>query len=308
MKESPLENLRNKLEEARKLLGDIIIPNPKKLQENCERFIILRQEIQDLINTLMDLKVPIEPELVRLKEIDYVAKSNIKVLNKGIKNSPLISKSSQYPKEFWWWHIPYIIEEEKKKKIKKFSISLGIFIIIAIGLILIFTFYKSPEEEIVEVFSKVDRLIESKNYDTAENEIQKLLEKYPQNPEIFIKLGIIQEMKGSSDALLNYEKARKLYNNDDMFYLKRAEEYFKQRMLNKAEKDIMEILKRDKNHPQALYLLGSIYEEEGKIFDAISVYKKIEALGDKVDPQLMAMTKVRLGMLLQKVPVVFPSK
>ncbi|MEN2984337.1 MAG: hypothetical protein ABDH25_04855 [Dictyoglomaceae bacterium] len=308
MKESPLENLRKKLEDIRKILGDIIVPNPKKLQENCEKFVIMRQEIQDLIKKLNELKVPIEPELIRLKEIDSLAKSNLKLFNKGLKNSSILSRSSSYPKEFWWWHILEIYRLEKKKKMKKILISTGILVIIFIGMILFFRFYKTPEEEFLNSLSSIDRLIEEKRYGEAENKAQKLTEEFPNRIEAWLKLGIIQELKGYSNFVSTYNKAKSLCKNEDEFYMNRAMEYFKIKEFRKAEKDVKKILEKSSENPQALYILGSIYEEEGRLFDALNVFKKIESLGDKVDPQLMAMTKVRLGLLMQKIPASIPLK
>ena len=307
MKESPLENLRGKLEETRRLLGDIIVPNSKKLQENCEKFITLRQEIQELIGELTNLKVPIEPELVRLQEIDSIAKSNIRILNKGLRNSSLLSKAS-YPREFWWWHVPEIIEEERKKKLKRILTLSSIIGIIIIVLLLFFTFYKTPEEEILNTFSYVDKLVKERKYGEAEKEMIKLTEKFPTKAEVWIKLGTIQEIKGSPESIKTFEKAKKLYKTEEEFYLHRATEYLREGKLEKAEKDINEVLRKNKEHPQALYILGSIYEEQGKILEAISVYKKIDSLGDKVDPQLIAMIRIRLGLLMQKIPITIPTK
>lgn len=308
VKESPLENLREKIERVKKLLGDIIVPNPKKLQENCEKFLILRQEIQDLIIQLKNLKVPIEPELVRLQEIDSIVKSNIRILNKGLKNSSLLSKASSYPEEFWWWHIPEIVERGKKIRLKKSFTLAGIIGTIIIVLVLFFTFYKTPEEELLNATSKIDKLVEEKKYDVAEKEAIQLIEKFPNRVEPWIKLGIVQEIKGSSNAFKTFEKAKKLCKSEDEFYLQRATEYLRGGKLEKAEKDINEILKKNNEHPQALYVLGSIYEEQGKFYDAIAVYKKIDSLGDKVDPQIVAMSKIRLSLLLQKIPTAIPQK
>ncbi|MCX7846186.1 MAG: hypothetical protein N2312_06185 [Dictyoglomaceae bacterium] len=308
MKESPLENLRKKLEDIRKIIGDIIVPNSIKLQEKCEKFIILRQEIQDLIEELNKLKVPIEPELVRIKEIDSLVKSNLKVFDKGLKNSLLISKASSYPKEYWWWHILEIVALERRRKLRKILIYTSLLGAILIGIILFFTFYKTPEEEFLNALSSVDKLIEEKNYEKAEIEVKKLTEKYPNRMEIWLKLGIIQEKRGFSYYISAFNRAKNLCKSEDEFYMNRAMEYFRIREFKKAEKDINEILRKNKENPQALYILGSIFEEEGKLFDALNVFKKIESLGDKVEPQLMAMTKVRIGLLMQKIPSTIPLK
>lgn len=308
MKESPLENLRKKIEDTKKVLGDIIVPNPKKLQENCEKFVILRQEIQDLIDELNKLKVPIEPELIRLREIDSLVKSNLKVINKGLRNSSIISRASSYPKDFWWWHISEILAFEKKKKLRRIIVYIGILGTILTGLIFFFTIYKTPEEEFLNSLSYIDKLIGERDYEKAEIEIKKLMERFPNKIEVWIKLGIIQELKGYSNFISTYNKAKNLCKNEDEFYMVRAMEYFRIKEFKKAERDLNEILKKNSENPQALYILGSIYEEEGKLFDALNVYKKIESLGDKVDPQLMAMTKVRLGFLMQKIPATIPLK
>lgn len=303
LKESPLEKLRKDLEDIKKIIGEIIVPNPKNLQDNCEKFVHIRQEIQELITNLKELNVPIDPELVRLQELDSLAKNNLKVLYKGLKNSPLLEKTKSYPEEFWWWHIPEIYEKKKKENIKRSLIGFSIFLIVSVVLVLFFTFYKTPEEIFLDKVSTIDKLIFEKNYKEAENKAISLCKEYPGRAEAWIKLGIVQELVEDKNYSESFNRARKLTKSDIEFYLMRASEYFKLHFIDKAEEDIKRILKIDSTNPQALYLLGSIYEDKGKIIEAIEIYRKLESLEDRVDPQLMAMVKVRLSILLQKVTI-----
>ncbi|HPU43231.1 MAG TPA: hypothetical protein PLS98_03355, partial [Dictyoglomaceae bacterium] len=77
MKESPLEKLRIELEELQKIVGNIIVPNPSDISENCEKFVLKRQKVEELVEELKNIGVAIDSELVRLTEIDTEIKKNL---------------------------------------------------------------------------------------------------------------------------------------------------------------------------------------------------------------------------------------
>ncbi|HPU43232.1 MAG TPA: tetratricopeptide repeat protein, partial [Dictyoglomaceae bacterium] len=148
------------------------------------------------------------------------------------------------------------------------------------------------------------KYLESKDLNSAEKVLRDILEKYPNNTELWISLGIILEEenkpKESEDC---FNKAKNLCKDDIEFYLARAIEYTKVNKIEDAEKDLKKVLSIEKDNAEALYLLAGIYEEKGNINEAIKLYKRIEELGDKVDPQILVMSKVRMGVLLQRLPL-----
>jgi len=304
MKESPLEKLRIELEELQKIVGNIIVPNPSDISENCEKFVLKRQKVEELVEELKNIGVAIDPELVRLTEIDTEIKKNLNVMYKGLKKSEILKEKVKYPTSNWWWYIPEIVEANRKKRLKRRILVLGISGIIILGIVLFAKFYKTPDEEVLEAVSQSYKYLEKKDLDSAEKVLRDILEKYPNNIEPWISLGIILEEEGKlkeSEACFN--KAKNLCKDDIEFYLARAIEYTKVSKVEDAEKELKKVLSIEKDNAEALYLLAGIYEEKGNINEAIKLYKRIEELGDKVDPQILVMSKVRMGVLLQRLPL-----
>jgi tetratricopeptide (TPR) repeat protein len=303
MKESPLEKLREKIEELKKISGRLIVPDFNESEAYIEKFLTLRQEVEELVIELKKLDVPIDPELSRLSEIDGELKKNINSLYKIIKRSNrLKDKSNLYPKEYWWWHIVEIVEEKRKRKLKRIILG-SVITIIVLGLIIFIALnYKTPAEEVLETIDQSYKFMMAKKYEEAEKLLKEKIKKYKDKDELYIALGIILEDEGKiKEAEESFKKGLSVSREEERFYLQRALEYKKLGKFDKAKKDIMEVLKKNKNNSNALYILATIYEEENNIIDAIKTYKIIEDLGDKADPQILVMAKVRLSVLLQKV-------
>uniref|UniRef100_A0A7C3MIJ0 Uncharacterized protein n=1 Tax=Dictyoglomus thermophilum TaxID=14 RepID=A0A7C3MIJ0_DICTH len=303
MKESPLEKLRDKLEELKKISGRLIVPDFKESESYIEKFLTLRQEVEELLIDLKKLNVTIDPELSRLSEIDGELKKNINSLYKIMrKSNRLKDKSNLYPKEYWWWHIVEIVDEKRRRKLKRIFLG-SVVVIMTIGLIIFIALnYKTPAEEILETIDQSYKFMAAKKYREAEKLLKEKIKKYKDKEELYIVLGIIQEEEGKiKEAEETFKKGLFISGEENRFYLQRALEYKRLRKFDKAKKDIKEVLKRNKDNSNALYILATIYEEEDNIIDAIKTYKIIEELGDKADPQILVMTKVRLSVLLQKV-------
>lgn len=301
MKESPLEVLRENIETLKRISGKILVPESSESTKYAEDFIYLRQKIEDLILELKKQNIPIESEIVKLSEIDGEIKKNLKTLYKVLKNSELKNKGEDYPKENWWWHIWEIVEEERRKSLKR-----SVILFLVIGLILgtvffIDSYFKTPSEEIIETIEKSHKYLSNNDFKNAEKILKDKILKYENSPELWLALGIVFERENKKEAENAFKRALELYKSEEEFLINRALEYKKLNDLEKSEKDLLQVLKLDQNNSHALYILGTIYEEKNKIAEAIKIYKAIEELGDKADPKILVMSKMRLATLLQKI-------
>lgn len=300
MKESPLEILREKIDILKKKSSKILILDSSEGTKYIEEFIYLRQEIAELIEELKKQNIPIDTEFVKLSEIDAEVKRNMKNIYKISRNSELRKMSKNYPMEYWWWHIWDIVEEEKKNRLRRFII-LSLIIILMIGVFwFIDSFYKTPTEEIIETVEVSYKLFRDKEFVKAERMLKEKLSKYPNSSELWLALGIVVEKLDKKEAEFAFNRALNLYKSEEEFLISRALEYRKVNDIESSEKDILKVLAINPNNSQALYILGTLYEEKNNIKEAISIYKKIEELGEKADPQILVMSKMRLITLLQK--------
>ncbi len=308
MKDSPIEILREKIANLRKLIGKILVPTQSESKRYAEEYILKRQEIQELIENVRRLGISIEAELVELSEIDGEVKKNLDGIYKLLKNSDLRSKSNNYPRDYWWWHIWYIVEEKRRKKIKKITIYSLLTVLILIGVVILSNYFKPSSQEIIETIDSSYKYLSEGKVDMAQRVLKEKLEKYKNSPDLWLSFGIVLEHKDVKKAKEAFEKALKLYKNKKDFLINRAIQYRKLGFYEKAEKDLREVLNIDKDNSQALYILATIFEEKKQIGEAIKIYKRIEELGDKADPQILVMSKMRLITLLQSLNLPSNSK
>ncbi|MCX7721419.1 MAG: hypothetical protein N2Z64_09120 [Dictyoglomus thermophilum] len=299
MKDSPIELLREKISYLKKLVGKTLIPDYSEASKYAEEYIIKRQEIQELIEKIKSLGVSIDAELVELSEIDGEVKKNIDTLYVLLKKSFLRAKGGEYPKGYWWWHIWDIVEERRKKSLQRIVLSSLIIILVFVSIVLLLNYFKTPSQDIVETIEKSYEYLSKGEIDTAQKIIEDKIRIYKNSPELWLSLGIILENKDKEKAKEAYEKAKILYNSEREFLINRALQYKKLSLYEKAEEDLKKVLSTDKDNSQALYILATIFEEKKQIEDAIKVYRRIEELGDKADPQILVMSKMRLATLLQ---------
>lgn len=299
MKDSPIELLRERISYLKKLVGKILIPEYSDASKYAEEYIIKRQEIQDLIEKIKSLGVSLDAELVELSEIDGEVKKNINTLYALLKKSSLRAKSGEYLEDYWWWHIWDMVEERRRKNFKRIALSFLVITLVFVGIILLLNYFKTPSQDIIETIERSYEYFSKGQIDVAQKLIEDKIRIYKDSPELWLSLGIILENKDKEKAKEAYDKAKSLYNSEKEFLINIALQYKKLGFYERAEEDLKKVLSTDKDNSQALYILANIFEEKKQIEDAIKVYRRIEELGDKADPQILVMSKMRLATLLQ---------
>ncbi|PNV80764.1 MAG: hypothetical protein C0196_00885 [Dictyoglomus turgidum] len=308
MKDSPIELLREKVADLRKLISKILVPTQSESKRYAEDFILKRQEIQELVEDIRRLGISIEAELVELSEIDGEVKKNLDSIYKLLKNSDLKSKGNTYPRDYWWWHIWDIVEKKRKRKIKRITIYSLLTVLILIGVVILSNYFKPSSQEIIETMDSSYKYLSEGKVDMAQRVLEEKIEKYNNSPDLWLSLGIVLEHKDVKKAKEAFDKSLKLYKTKKDFLINRAIQYKKLGFYEKAERDLEEVLSMDKDNSQALYILATIFEEKNQIGEAIKIYKRIEELGDKADPQILVMSKMRLITLLQSLNLPSDSK
>ncbi len=115
-------------------------------------------------------------------------------------------------------------------------------------------------------------------------------------------LGMIYEDKGLLDRANNYfERAKLLSSQKIDFYNSRGMVYFEMGKLDKAVLDAKKALEMNPDSAFSHFLLGSIYEMENRIAEALTEYQIVSDLDQ--DPQLTVMARFKMGMIMQRGPL-----
>ena len=83
--------------------------------------------------------------------------------------------------------------------------------------------------------------------------------------------------------------------------------YFRLNLLERAYSSIIEALQKEPENLAALNLLGSIYEAENKIPEALKVYTKVLELAEEQGAETMIpIARIKIGMLQFRLPLDIP--
>jgi len=251
----------------------------------------LRDEIEELLHSLEERGTNVSAERTKLENLDPIARKKAKIILKHLKASVELApyrEERKIPASHWWWYLDDLIKEEKLSVVKKWLIRGGVGIAALLCAYVVLTRFLPQPEPIILLQEKGSRLYEEGRVDEAIAVYKKALKLNPKEYSIYLMLGVLYEEKGVLEEASHYfEEAKNLspkkidfYNQRGMIYYQRAASHF---------------------------LLGSCYEVQGRVKEAISEYQMVSNLD--TDPKLTAMARIKMGMLMQRSMVSpLPSK
>jgi len=299
-----LNNLRIMID---KYKGYVV--NIDYLNEDIVKMLTLRDEIEDLLLNLGKKGTDLVADKVRLETFDTMVKNKMKTVFKKTSASinPLpYREEREIPRSHWWWYLDELLKEKKSQMRKRWLIRGGIATIALLAVYIVMTRVVPKPKQSVIYEEEADRLYQEGKLDEAIKIYRKAQDLDPDNSTIPLMLGIIYEDKGSLDRANDYfERARLLSSQKIDFYNSRGMTYFQMGKLDKAVLDAKKALEIDPDNAFSHFLLGSIYEAENKIPEALAEYQIVSDLDQ--DPKLTVMARFKSGMLMQRAPLYSPQ-
>ncbi|HMO55996.1 MAG TPA: hypothetical protein PKA05_04100 [Roseiflexaceae bacterium] len=128
---------------------------------------------------------------------------------------------------------------------------------------------------------------------------------YPDDAELLIWIGVLEQQQGTGDAELAplWERARSLYGNDASFYFTRGNLLLQLNNLDAATADGLRLTQMEEAAAYGHLILGGVAEQRGDLPGAVAEFERATQLAEaNGDSQLQVMARVRLGLLLQSAP------
>lgn len=273
--------------------------------------LFLRDAIHDGLLYYRSRGAFIDPEETKLSNFDALLDKNAALFLKIAGKKTLKTerdKISPSPEKWWWW-LDEKVRERKSRKIKKTITTAGI--VVAVLLVLYFTFFRLPpaEQSYLDALTQAERLIYEGEVDEALENIQKAINIFPDRPTPYIMAGCLKEMIGENEeAQKFFTQAQGLYPNEVNFLIEKSNWYFRLNLLERAYSSIIEALQKEPENLAALNLLGSIYEAENKIPEALKVYTKVLELAEEQGAETMIpIARIKIGMLQFRLPLDIPT-
>lgn len=300
-----LDEVRAWIEEYVKKVANLKDQKGKEIE-----LLYLRDKIEEWLSFYRSQGAFVDPEETRVGNFDALFEKQCFLFIRMINKRTLEEKREKLnpPKERWWWWIDETVKQKRRAKIRKGLIFSGI--ITAILLSLYFLFFRLPpaEQNYLNAMTRAEQLIDVAKWEEAIQACKEAIKFFPERPTPYVVMGCIHEKLGEEEkAQRAFAQAESLYSKKSDFLLEKAMWYFRLALLDKSKTTVTEILKEDPENLSALNLLGSLYEAENKVVEAIKVYEKLLELAEKKEElSLIPVVKMKIGMLQLRLPLALP--
>lgn len=309
-----MEKLREtpELDEVRAWIEEYVkkVANLKDQKGHELDLLSLRDQIEEWLSFYRRKGAFVDPEETRVGNFDALLEKQKLLLWKMIDKKTLqeTRERLQPSRERWWWWLDERVKQEKKEKLRRQLIFSGLAAAI-LSALYFFVFRLPPaEQNYLNALTRAERLIEAQNWEEAIKACEEAITIFPERPTPYVVMGCIQEKLAQEEqAQETFSRAELLYQSKTDFLLEKAMWYFRLGLLDRALTTLSAILKEDPENLSALNLLGSIYEVENRVVEAIKVYERLLELAEqKGELNLIPVAKMKIGMLQLRLPLTLP--
>jgi tetratricopeptide (TPR) repeat protein len=207
--------------------------------------------------------------------------------------------------ERWWWYLDERVAERQARRLRRaVRMGAGAAVLLAV-LVLVYVRFFRPDEATLrryELSSQAESQSDMGDYAAALASYQDALAVAPDDPEVNLMIGVMYEALGrTAEAEAQYARAEPLYESRAMFLAVRSQSYCRLGWFEKGQADAEAAIALDGEFAAAYMALGTAYEGQGLIDQAIDALNKCAELADaQGQDQLYVIAKTRIGMLLQR--------
>lgn len=266
---------------------------------------------ESMIAELEEAGMDLRAERTRLDTVERQLHRQASVLVRALGGEKALAqaRAEVEPERWrWWWYLDEEVARMRRRTLYRWLQGGAVVALLIIAAVAVYHFFLAPEPEVAAQWSHIwameERLREG-DFSGALKECEAALALVPDNPQTLLWRGIILEQLGrETEAAEAFAIAREVISNDVDYWLERAMLYFQVGAVDAALEDAQAALDRDPEAAQAYYLLGSAYEMQGKIPEAMVAFQQAAQLADaQGDAKLFATVRMRMGMLLQAMPL-----
>ncbi len=216
------------------------------------------------------------------------------------------------PPDHWWWYLDEYVAQQRRQRLVRAALA-GLAVLIIGGLFIWFVQSRLPQDprlrRIIDLESALDTYIAEGNAPAAIVTLEELRALDPENPDYAVLLGALYEVTGEeAKARAQYADAARLVDEGE-FHRLRARAYLQVGLAEKALAEAKQAVQLRPQDPEAYFYLGNAYEALGDVPNALHTYEKASKLAEEQgNAELMAIIRVRMAVLLQRIPAPTPNQ
>ena len=300
---TPADELRSVLTQCERAMG--------KLRGSGEAALDILYGLDRIAELLPQLEasgVDLRPERARLATLEGQLHHKARSLVRELRASGGLAKARQAvqpDRSRWWWYLDEEVRAARRRSVRRLLLSLAVVAVLVAGAALLYRRFLAPDPvtaRVQELQLEAEQLAREGEYTSALVKLEEAQALRPDDPELHLWRGALYELTGQTErATEAFETARSLFGEATTFHTARGHIYLQLRQIEKAQAEVQAILAADPHSPEGLYLLGNVYEFQGRIKEALSAYDQASQLAQEAGQmELAALARVRLAFLLQR--------
>ena len=311
IEDRPLDQLHRLIEQADNRLGSM----ERSSGADAVALLGMLDEIDTLHTTLTRDGVDLRADDSRIDTVQLILqrKASLVLRLLGQRGGIAALRATRSPaRRRWWWYLDEYVAEQRKLALRNLArTGIILLVVFAIAALVYQTWFR-PDPAVVARMGytgAAQRAIEEGNLNLALQGIDKGVAEFPDDGEILLWRGtILSLLKRPQDAEAAFQAARAAYPDEIAYLVTRATVRTQANDISGAYVDALAATKLSPDSAQAFLVLGGAQELSGETQKATQSYSTAAGLAAAAkDTQLEAMARVRLAMLMQAGPAMFPT-
>lgn len=308
--ETPADALRRTLREAEE-------ETTLLLRGRGELLPLLRrlEAVAEGLRTLEAEGIDLRPERTRWEslctQVQRGAERLVRHAQEGSKALQEVRQELQPPEEHWWWRLDLLAAEQRRRRAARTARAVGIALLVLAllgGAAYLFLRPDPLTAQKLRLYAAAERAIQEGRWEEGIARYQEATAVDPQDPEPWLRLGWAQERIGDEEgARASFQEAASRFADPFAYELALARLYVEAGDFARAMPHALRATELNPESPHAFYVLASAYEGSGRFAEALQALETCEKLAEaQGDMELVAMSRVRVGTLLQRMAIPTP--
>lgn len=307
--QTPADALRQLLSEAEKLAANL-----PGAGASAARLLTLLDEIEAEYRRLKELGIDLRPEETRRESLHAALrqrKARLLAELRAAGGLAALRAQRTPPREAWWWFLDEELAQERRRRLRRLGLLVGIAAGVLIIAVVVMYVIARPDPIVLATSRNLNRaqdyILQGK-LSEAVPLMEENIRLDPQNPEWYIRLGVLAEVTGdAAKAQGAFSRGRELTADEAAFLTERAQYYNEVNAFAPALADASEAVRLRPDSAMAHLMLGRALAGLQRYPEAIAAYEQAVALAENTDQTLYVMAKVELGYLLQSLQALTPA-
>lgn len=296
---TPTTELRDLLNRAERQL-------PVLDSSNLVEYLRSLDRIEYLMESLTTESVDLRPELTRWLDLQTRLGARAAQVVKIAQTLGGLAtlRSANPPATALWWRLDELVAADRKRNWTRWLVTaLAVVGVLALAAF-VYQQWLAPSPEVVLAVSAVndvEQLAFEQKWDEASAVAEKTLQEVPDNPDLLVWAGVLEERRGDAALAANYlERAQQVLADPLRYQLALSMRRLQAGDVDGAEIAAQAAMAINPDEPQAVFLLANVAELRNQPQEALDLYQKTADLAEDDNPQLTVVAKMRFGMLLQQ--------